>query len=124
MTSRLDQLRFTFVLAAPAHVKLVAGKELVYEGDLGAGPQELRWDGRMRDGKYAAVLEATGPFGTRGQTARFAADTKKPVVPAALEGAAPLHRERAGDRDRHGRRRAGSRRRRAGPLRAFRRRGD
>ena len=32
-----------------------------------------------RDGKYAAVLEATGLFGTRGQTARFAADTKKPV---------------------------------------------
>jgi hypothetical protein len=76
---RLDELRFGFVLAAPAHVKLVAGKELVYEGDLAAGVQELRWDGRLRDGKYAAVLEATGPFGTRGQTARFAADTKKPV---------------------------------------------
>ena len=57
---RLDELGFTFVLAAPAHVKLVAGKELVYEGDLGAGPQELRWDGRLRDGKYAAVLQATG----------------------------------------------------------------
>jgi hypothetical protein len=77
---RLDELGFTFVLAAPAHVKLVAGKELVYEGDLGAGPQEVRWDGRLRDGKYAAVIEATGPFGTRGQTVRFAADTKKPVL--------------------------------------------
>ncbi len=77
---RLDQLGFTFVLAAAAHVKLVAGKQLVYEGDLGAGPQELRWDGRLPDGKHAAVLEATGPFGTRGQTVRFAADTKKPVL--------------------------------------------
>jgi hypothetical protein len=76
---RLDQLRFTFVLAAAAHVKLIADKELVYEGDLGAGPQELRWDGRLRDGKHAAVLEATGLFGTRGQTVRFAADTKQPV---------------------------------------------
>lgn len=77
---RLDELKFTFVLAASAHVKLVAGKELVYEGDLGVGPQEVRWDGRLRDGKYAAVVEATGPFGTRGQTVRFVADTKKPVV--------------------------------------------
>ena len=75
---RLDELGFTFVLAAAAHVKLVAGKELVYEGELGVGPQELRWDGRLRDGKYAAVLQATGPFGTRAQTVRFAADTKKP----------------------------------------------
>jgi hypothetical protein len=77
---RLDRLAFTFVLAAPAHVKLlVAGRDVVYEGDLAAGPQDLRWDGRLRDGRYAAVLEATGPFGTRAQTARFAADTKKPV---------------------------------------------
>jgi hypothetical protein len=78
---RVDQLRFTFVLAAPAHVKLaIAGGEVVYEGDMAAGSQEVRWDGRVRDGKHAAVLEATGLFGTRSQTARFAADTKKPVL--------------------------------------------
>src|SRR5918995_3928828 len=77
---RVDQLAFTFVLAAPAHVKLaIAGGDVVYEGDLGAGPQDIRWDGRLNDGKHAAVLEATGPFGTRSQTARFAADTRKPV---------------------------------------------
>jgi hypothetical protein len=77
---RLDQLAFTFVLAAPAHVKLaIAGGDVLYEGDLGAGPQDIRWDGRLNDGKHAAVLEATGPFGTRSQTARFAADTRKPV---------------------------------------------
>ena len=78
---RLDQLAFTFVLTAPAHVKLViAGGDVVHEGDLGAGPQEVRWDGRLRDGRHAAVLEATGPFGTRSQTARFAADTRRPVL--------------------------------------------
>ncbi|MEP7334356.1 MAG: N-acetylmuramoyl-L-alanine amidase [Actinomycetota bacterium] len=76
---RLDELGFSFVLAAPAHIKLVAGKELVYEGELGAGVQELRWDGRLRDGRYAAVLEATGLFGTRAQTVRFAADTREPA---------------------------------------------
>jgi hypothetical protein len=77
---RLDQLAFTFVLAAPAHVKLaIAGGDVVYEGDLGAGSQDVRWDGRLRDGRHAAVLEATGPFGTRAQTARFAADTRKPT---------------------------------------------
>jgi hypothetical protein len=77
---RVDLLAFTFVLAAPAHVKLaIAGNDVVYEGDLVAGPQEFRWDGRLRDGKYAAVLQATGPVGTRAQTVRFAADTKKPV---------------------------------------------
>ena len=78
---RLDQLAFTFVLAAPAHVKLrIAGGATVYEGDLLPGPQELRWEARMPDGKYAAVLEATGPFGLRGQTARFAVDTTKPKL--------------------------------------------
>jgi len=78
---RVDQLAFTFVLAAPSHVKLaIAGGGVVYGGDLGAGPQDVRWDGRVRDGRHAAVLEATGPFGTRSQTVRFAADTKKPVL--------------------------------------------
>ena len=78
---RVDQLAFTFVLTAPAHVKLaIAGGDVVYEGDLNAGPQDVRWDGRLRDGKHAAVLQATGPFGTRSQTARFAADTKKPAL--------------------------------------------
>jgi hypothetical protein len=77
---RLDLLAFTFVLAGPAHVKLaIAGRDVVYEGDLVAGPQEFRWDGRLRDGRYAAVLQATGSFGTRAQTVRFAADTRKPV---------------------------------------------
>jgi hypothetical protein len=78
---RLDQLAFRFTLTVPAHVKLsIAGGDLVYESDLGAGPQEVRWDGRLGDGRHAAVLEATGPFGIRSQTARFVADTRKPVL--------------------------------------------
>ena len=77
---RLDGLAFRFVLASPAHVKLsIARDDVVYEGELGPGPQEVRWDGRLRDGRYAAVLEATGQFGTRAQTTRFVADTRKPV---------------------------------------------
>jgi hypothetical protein len=78
---RLDELTFGFVLASPAHVKLhVSGGPTVYEGDLQAGPQEFRWQERLRDGRYAAVLEATGPFGRRSQTARFAVDTRKPKL--------------------------------------------
>ena len=78
---RVDQLAFTFVLAAPAHVKLaIAGGAVVYEGDMAAGSQDVRWDGRLRHGRHAAVLQATGPFGTRSQTVRFASDTRKPVL--------------------------------------------
>ena len=78
---RLDQLAFRFMLAAPAHVVLrLASGQVLYESDLTPGPQELRWGERLRDGRYAAVLEAAGPFGTRSQTARFAVDTAKPKL--------------------------------------------
>jgi N-acetylmuramoyl-L-alanine amidase len=78
---RLDELVFRFVLAAPAHVVLrLANGQTLYETDLTPGPQELRWGERLRDGRYAAVLEAAGPFGTRAQTARFAVDTTSPKL--------------------------------------------
>jgi hypothetical protein len=78
---RLDQLVFRYVLAAPAHVVLrLANGRVIFESDPGVGPQELRWEERLRDGRYAAVLEAAGPFGTRAQTARFAVDTAKPKL--------------------------------------------
>jgi N-acetylmuramoyl-L-alanine amidase len=78
---RADQVAFSFVLAAPAHVRLrLASGQVVYEADLQPGAQELRWEDRVPDGKYAAILEATGPFGTRAQTARFVVDTKKPQL--------------------------------------------
>jgi hypothetical protein len=76
---RLDQLAFRFVLAAPAHVRLrLASGAVIHEADLAPGQHEVRWEERLRDGRYAAVLEATGPLGTRAQTARFAVDTTKP----------------------------------------------
>jgi hypothetical protein len=78
---RLDQLAFRFVLAAPAHVRLrLASGAVIHESDLAPGQHEVRWEERLRDGRYAAVLEATGPFGTRSQTARFAVDTTKPKL--------------------------------------------
>ncbi len=78
---RLDQLTFRFVLAAPAHVRLrLAGGALIHESDLAPGQHELQWEERLQDGRYAAVLEATGPFGLRAQTARFAVDTTKPKL--------------------------------------------
>jgi len=76
---RLDQLVFRFVLATPAHVRLrLASGAVIHESDLAPGQHEVRWEDGLRDGRYAAVLEATGPFGTRAQTARFAVDTTKP----------------------------------------------
>jgi hypothetical protein len=84
---RLDQLVFRFVLATPAHVKLrLASGAVIHESELAPGQHEVRWEDRLRDGRYAAVLEATGPLGTRAQTARFAVDTTKPrlrIVSAA-----------------------------------------
>ncbi len=76
---RLEQLTLGFVLAAPANVKLrVIGGPTVFEGDLQPGPQAFRLTERLRDGRHAAVLEATGPLGRRAQTARFVVDTRKP----------------------------------------------
>ena len=76
---RLDALGFSFVLAAPAHVKLqVVRGPTVFEGELQPGPQSFPLASPLRDGRYAAVLEAVGPFGTRAQTARFVVDTRKP----------------------------------------------
>jgi hypothetical protein len=78
---RLDTLGFSFVLAAPARVKLqVVRGPTVFEGDLQPGPQALPLEALLRDGRYAAVLEAIGPFGTRAQTARFVVDTRKPTL--------------------------------------------
>ena len=82
---RNDELGLTFVLATPvtAKVRVVRGSRTVatvFEGPLEAGPQRLVWSGRVPDGAYAAIVEAVGPFGTRGQTARFVVDVTKPRV--------------------------------------------
>ena len=84
---RLDQLTFSFVLAAPAQVKVSVVKgPVVFEGLLPAGEQRLPWTGRLRDGSHAVVIEATGPHGLRSQTVRFVSDTTRPrlrIVSAA-----------------------------------------
>jgi N-acetylmuramoyl-L-alanine amidase-like protein len=76
---RLDTIAFTFVLTSAAHLKIrLAGGTTLFEGDLGPGQQKVPWTGKLRDGKYAAMIEVAGPFGPRSQTARFAVDTQKP----------------------------------------------
>lgn len=82
---RNEQLALSFVLATPVEVKvrIVRGSRTVatvFQGPLPAGPQRLTWSRRVPDGAYAAVIKATGPFGTRGQTARFVVDVTKPRV--------------------------------------------
>jgi hypothetical protein len=76
---RLDQVTFAFTLAAPAQVKVaVVGGPVAFEGALEPGSHRIPWTGRLRDGKRAAVIQATTPLGTRAQTVRFVADTTKP----------------------------------------------
>ncbi len=87
---RMDTLAFSFVLAAPAEVRLRVlrdGKWIAtpFTGPLQAGPQRLEWDGakrigRLRDGAYDAVLEATDPIATSTLSVPFAADTARPSV--------------------------------------------
>ena len=80
---RNDELVVKFVLATAveARVRVVRGaREIatVFSGPLAPGPQRLTWPGRVREGAYALVVEALGPFGTRGQTVRFTVDVTKP----------------------------------------------
>jgi hypothetical protein len=76
---RVDQLAFTFVLAAPARVKIrIAGGPTLFEGDLAPGAQRIAWGTRLRDGKHTAAIDAIGPFGPRLQRTTFVVDTVKP----------------------------------------------
>jgi len=85
-----DRLAFSFVLAGPAEVRLRvlrAGKWVatLFTGPLPAGPQMLEWDGskrvgRLLDGAYDAVLEATDPIGTARVAVPVVSDTRAPAV--------------------------------------------
>jgi hypothetical protein len=87
---RADRLAFRFVLAGPAEVRLRvlrAGKWVAtpFTGPLAAGPQRIEWDGskrigRLLDGTYDAVLEATDAIGTTTIAVPFVADTRAPKV--------------------------------------------
>ena len=80
---RNEELAVTFVLASPvtAKLRIVRGSRTVatpFAGPLPAGPQRLTWTPTIGEGRYAAVVEAAGPWGLRAQTARFVVDVTRP----------------------------------------------
>jgi hypothetical protein len=87
---RADRMAIRFRLAVPAEVKvrvLRDGKWVAtpFSGSLPAGPRGVVWDGskrlgRLLDGSYTAVVEATEPLGTSSLSLPFASDTRAPVV--------------------------------------------
>ena len=87
---RADRIAFTFQLAAPAEVRvrvLRGGKWVAtpFKGPLPAGPGRIEWDGakrvgRLLDGPYEAVVEATDPVATSTVALPFLADTRVPAV--------------------------------------------
>jgi hypothetical protein len=79
---RNDEFAVTFVLAEPVatRLRIVRGGRTIatpFDGPLSAGPQRLAWT-PAGEGSYAAVVEATGRWGVRAQTARFVVDVTKP----------------------------------------------
>jgi hypothetical protein len=87
---RADRISFTFRLAAPADVKvriLREGKWVAtpFAGPLEPGAQKIDWDGtkrlgRVLDGSYEAVVQATDPIATSILSIPFLADTRRPKV--------------------------------------------
>jgi hypothetical protein len=87
---RADRIAFRFALAQPAEVRLRIlrdGKWVAtpFSGSLGAGPRTVEWDGakrvgRLLDGSYEAVLEATDPIATSVVRLPFASDTRLPLL--------------------------------------------
>ncbi len=85
---RADQISFRFALAAPAEVRLRIlknGKWVAtpFAGPLQAGVKKVDWDGvkrvgRLVDGMYEAIVEATDPIATSTVALPFAADTRQP----------------------------------------------
>lgn len=83
-----DSIGWSFALAAPAEVSLRVlrdGKWVAtpFAGPLAAGSQKLEWNGakrlgRLRDGEYDAVLEATDEVGTARVVLAFSSDTAAP----------------------------------------------
>jgi hypothetical protein len=87
---RADQISFRFSLAAPAEVRLRIVKNgkwvaTPFSGPLEAGPKKVDWNGAKRvgkllDGAYEAILEATDPIATSTVALPFAADTRQPKL--------------------------------------------
>jgi hypothetical protein len=87
---RNDTLTVRFSLGAQANVRIrvVRGATWVatlFVGQLAAGPHVVRWDGRRRvgrllDGSYTAVVDATDAVATSSVDLPFVSDTTAPVV--------------------------------------------
>ena len=87
---RADQISFRFSLAAPAEVRLRIMKSgtwvaTPFKGLLEPGARTVDWNGakrigRLLDGTYEAVLEATDPITTSTATLPFTADTRQPKL--------------------------------------------
>ena len=87
---RADQISFRFSLAAPAEVRLRIVKNgkwvaTPFSGPLEAGPKKVDWNGAKRvgklvDGRYEAIIEATDPIATSTVALPFAADTRQPKL--------------------------------------------
>ncbi len=87
---RADSIAWTFALATSADVRvrvLREGKWVAtpFAGPLQAGAQTVDWDGakrvgRLRDGEYEAVLEATDTIGTARVVLPFVADSTSPRI--------------------------------------------
>ena len=87
---RVDRLRLSFTLSSPAAVRIRVLREGKYvttltNAQLGPGVQRLDWDGskrigRLLDGSYEAVVEATDTIGLSTLRLPFLSDTRAPVV--------------------------------------------
>jgi hypothetical protein len=87
---RKDRLAVRFDLASAADVRVRILRDGKYvttlaKGLLGPGPQRLDWDGskrlgRLLDGSYEAVVEATDTVGLSTLRLPFVSDTRVPVV--------------------------------------------
>jgi len=87
---RADTIGWSFALAAPAEVSVRILREgkwvaTAFTGTLQAGPQQVDWNGakrlgRLRDGEYEAVLEATDAIGTAKVVLPFTSDTTSPTL--------------------------------------------
>jgi N-acetylmuramoyl-L-alanine amidase len=85
-----DRIGIRFELAAAAEIRLrilKGGKWVAtpFAGPLETGPRTLEWDGakrigRLLDGDYEAVLEATDSIGTTRIALPFVSDTRQPKI--------------------------------------------
>jgi hypothetical protein len=87
---RADQISFRFSLAAPAEVRVRITKNgkwvaTPFSGPLEVGARKIDWDGvkrvgRLVDGSYEAIVEATDSIATSRVALPFAADTRQPQL--------------------------------------------